>query len=98
MGPILNGIIVLLIGMLVVFSGMTIIICSVSICGKIMNKAENATKKVKTTVEPKVAQPVKVESDEVPEHIKAAIIAAISAYYFNTKSECDFIVRKIRRF
>ena len=97
MSPIINGVIVLILGMLVVFLGMIIIICSVSICGKIMNKTSNAPKKEKAIEVPQV-QTVAVENEEVPDHVKAAIIAAISAYYFNTKSECDFIVRKIRRF
>ena len=53
-------------------------------------------KKVEKVEEPKV-----VVEEGIPEKVKVAIIAAISAYYFNNsenKSNCDFVVKKIKRF
>ena len=98
--PVTNGLFVFVLGMIVVFGGMLIIIASVAICGKLMNKTAGE-KKVKPAKVKEVAQPAPVvqeQSEEIPTHIKAAIVAAISAYYFNQKSNCDFIVRKIKRF
>ena len=98
--PVANGLFVFVLGMLVIFFGMIIIVLSVTICGKIMNKTTEPKKKEEPKVveQPEVVESVSSESEEIPTHIKAAIVAAISAYYFNQKSECDFIVRKIRRF
>lgn len=98
--PVINGLFVFGLGMLVVFFGMIVIILSVSLCGKIMNKSNAPEKKAEVKPEPIAMQtqaPVE-ESEEIPAHVKAAIVAAISAYYFNQKSNCDFVVRKIRRF
>ena len=98
--PIVNGLFVLVLGILVIFIGMITIVLSVTICGKIMNKTTEPKKneQLKVVEQPKVVESVSSESEEIPTHIKAAIVAAISAYYFNQKSDCDFIVRKIRRF
>ena len=97
--PAANGLFVLVLGMIVIFLGMIVIVASVSICGKLMNKA-NGEKKAKPVKEVKAepAPVVQEQSEEIPTHIKAAIVAAISAYYFDQKSNCDFIVRKIKRF
>ena len=94
--PIVNGLFVFILGLLVVFFGMIIIITAVTICGKIFASTE--TKPQKKVEEPIIEQ-VKptTESEEVPEHVKVAIIAAISAYYFNAQSKCDFVVKKIKR-
>ncbi len=97
--PIVNGLFVFVIGILVVFLGMIIIVTAVSICGKLMNKATDKAKEKpvkEKVVETKPA--VTEQNEEIPTHVKAAIVAAISAYYFNQKSNCDFVVRKIRRF
>ena len=94
--PIVNGLFVFILGLLVVFFGMIIIITAVTICGKIFASTE--TKPQKKVEEPAIEQ-VKptTESEELPEHVKVAIIAAISAYYFNAQSKCDFVVKKIKR-
>ncbi|MBQ3234563.1 MAG: OadG family protein [Clostridia bacterium] len=96
--PIVNGLFVFVLGISVVFLGMIIIVLSVSICGKLMNKTANPPKKEEVVAQPIKTEPVEDKNEEIPTHVKAAIIAAISAYYFNQKSDCDFIVRKIRRF
>ncbi len=95
--PLGNGLFVFILGLSVVFLGMLIIIVSVSVCGKLMNKTtEIKPKKEKVEVVSQPA-PVVVQTDEVPAHVKAAIVAVISAYYFESKSNCDFVVKKIKR-
>lgn len=98
--PIVNGIFVFILGLAIVFLGMLIIVICVSICGKLLNRKED---KPKVKEEVQVVQEEVVsdvnETNEIPTHIKAAIVAAITAYYFESQqSKCDFIVKKIRRF
>ena len=92
--PLGNGLFVFILGLLVVFAGMLIIVLAVQLLGKVMNKPKKEVKDVKVEVQP---QPVNTPSDEIPDHIKAAIVAVISAYYFESKSSCDFVVKKIKR-
>ena len=101
--PIVNGIFVFILGLAIVFLGMLIIVICVSICGKLLSvkdKKDSVVKqeeKVEVVQEPVVSEVS--ESNEIPTHIKAAIVAAITAYYFESQqSKCDFIVKKIRRF
>ena len=105
MEPVPGGLYTFVLGMLVVFLGIAVIVIFVSIAGKIFSSGE--TKEVKEPKQPKVKveKPVVVEkveapvdNGEVPDHIKVAIVAAITAYYEEKKSNCDFIVKKIRRF
>ncbi|MCD8205273.1 MAG: OadG family protein [Clostridia bacterium] len=35
--------------------------------------------------------------DDIPDEVKAAIVAAITAYYTEADPECEFVVRRIRR-
>ena len=96
--PLLQGIFTFVLGMFVVFFGIAIIVVFVQFAGNIFNKTEKKeeVKKVEIVEEPKV-----VVEEGIPEKVKVAIIAAISAYYFNNnenKSNCDFVVRKIKRF
>ena len=92
-----NGLFVFVLGLLVVFFGMIIIILAVSLFGKILSAKDNKVQPPKT--EPKVETAPAVAEDEVSEEVKAAIVAAITAYYFNAKSKpCDFVVKRIKRF
>lgn len=92
--PLGNGIFVFILGLLIIFLGMLIIVLAVSICGKVFSKLEEAKKPVKKVeVKPVEAQ----NNEEIPTHVKVAIITAISAYYFNQKSKCDFVVKKIKK-
>lgn len=93
-----QGLFTFVLGMLVVFLGIAIIVIFVSLAGNVFNKSEK--KEEVKSVEVVEEAPVVVE-EGIPEHVKVAIIAAISAYYFNneeSKSNCDFVVRKIKRF
>ena len=93
-----QGLFTFVLGLLVVFLGIAIIVIFVSLAGSVFNKSEQ--KEEVKPVEVVEEAPVVVE-EGIPEHVKVAIIAAISAYYFNneeSKSNCDFVVRKIKRF
>ncbi len=98
--PVEAGLLTFVLGLLVTFFGITIIVICVSIAGKIFNKTSSSDKEVivKVKVEKPAPAPIK-QSDEVPEHVKVAIIAAITAYYYQDqpKSTCDFVVRRIKR-
>ena len=102
MEPVPGGLYTFVLGLLVVFLGITIIVIFVSIAGKIFSSGETKEpKQPKVKVEkPVVVEKVEapVDNGEVPDHIKVAIVAAITAYYEEKKSNCDFIVKKIRRF
>ena len=85
-------------GMLVVFLGIAIIVVFVSLTGNVFSKVDKQKVKQEQVknVEPKIPQ--NVNDKDIEEEVKVAIIAAISAYYFNkSNSKCDFIVRKIRK-
>lgn len=88
-------------GLLVIFFGMTVIILFLIIMGKIFDKI-NGKETKKFDSKPK-EEPVKQKADEVrqediDENIKVAIISAIYALLQQeNKSECEFIVRKIIR-
>ena len=99
--PLGNGLFVFVLGMLVVFLGMIIIILAVSLFGKIFSIDFSKLKKEKKAKKAPEAEvlPINESENEVPEHVKAAIVAAISAYYFNQKSKpCDFVVKSIKRY
>ena len=99
MEPVPGGLYTFVLGLLVVFLGITIIVIFVSIAGKIFSSSKTKEPKVKVE-KPVVVEKVEapVDNGEVPDHIKVAIVAAITAYYEEAKSNCDFGVKKIRRF
>ena len=96
------GLLTFVLGLLVTFFGIAVIVVFVTLAGMIFNKT---AKEPKAKVEKKEVknEPVKeeVQSDEISDTVKAAIIAAISAYYFvgeeGAKSKCDFVVKRIKR-
>ena len=95
------GLLTFVLGLLVTFFGIAVIVVFVTLAGMVFNKT---AKEPKAKVEKKEVknEPVKeeVQSDEIPDTVKAAIIAAISAYYFveeGSKSKCDFVVKRIKR-
>ena len=104
----LDGLLYALIGFAFVFIGIGILIGVVALIGFIMQKTdgkfENPIKKLfqkkKQENLPTVADNEIVsqpQKEEVPAEIKAAIIAAIMAYYTAEKPQCEFVVRKIKR-
>lgn len=94
-----------LIGFLVVFVGIVLIICIIWLIGLILRKTNNLAfltnrksgrkkDEVKADVQNK---DVSAESDDIPDGVKAAIIAAIFAYYSEEKPKCEFKVKRIKR-
>lgn len=95
-----DGALMLPMGLVVVFVGMTVIILAVMIAGYIMSKAaaKKADKLKDAPAAEAVSDPAKSADGEIPLEVKAAIIAAISAYYFaESEKKCDFVVKKIKR-
>ncbi len=91
-----------LLGMLVVFGGMIILVLCVAAFGKaadgIANKVEKSSDKKNQASEENVPQVTASQtSDEIPEDIKVAIVAAIAAYYETSGSKNEFTVRKIKK-
>lgn len=92
-----------LIGFLVVFIGIILIIAIIWLIGLLMRKTNNLAfltnigkKKKKREVEADKNE-VLTETDEIPDEVKAAIIAAIMAYYCEEKPKCEFKVKRIKR-
>lgn len=95
-----------LIGFAVVFLGIVLIIFIIWLIGLILRKTNNLAflsklniknrfkKKGQTVEQVQIAQK---EEDVIPDEVKAAIIAAVMAYYDSEKPECEFIVRRIKR-
>ena len=95
-----DGALMLPMGLVVVFVGMVIIILSVMLAGKVISKAsaKKTDKPSKSSEVAPAAEPAKSDNGEIPLEVKAAIVAAISAYYFTeSEKKCDFVVKKIKR-
>ncbi len=87
-----------LIGMLVVFLGMTVLILCVMGFGKIADSIARKTEKKAVKAEKPAEQTSEIKDDEsVPEDIRVAIVAAIAAYYAESGSKNEFKVRKIKK-
>lgn len=89
-----------LVGFLIVFAGIIIIIAVIWLIGLLMRKTDNLAFLTKRSKKTKVEnnQPLLLEqSDEIPDEIKVAIIAAIMAYYEQSAPECEFKVKRIKR-
>ena len=96
--PVIDGLFVFILGFSIVFLGMVIIVLAVTLFGKIFSITKTQPKKPKIETQPQVESNVLDNEEEIPEYVKVAIISAISAYYLNTNSKCDFVVKKIKRF
>lgn len=93
-----NGAYVFILGMLVVFFGITVIVLIISGIGKIMS-AKSVQPKEEEDEEPVydtalATQPV---YDGASPEVVAAITAVLSAYYFSNESNCEFKIKKIKR-
>ena len=96
-----------LLGFLIVIVGIALIIFIIWLLGLIMRKTNNlefATKRRKTKTQKQVVEPVQnievgepAHSDEIPDEVKAAIIAAITVYYEEKQEKCEFTVKRIKR-
>lgn len=90
-----------LIGFLVVFCGIVIIIFIIWLLGLILRKTNNLeflTKLGRKKPKPVETQVIITDNEEdVPDEIKAVIMAVIMTYYSDEKPECEFKVRRIKR-
>ncbi len=94
-----------LIGFGVVFAGIVLIIFIIWLIGLIMRKTDNLAflskikigKKQKKPDNTSAGQSVAESGEDVPAEVKAAIIAAIMAYYSEEAPKCEFKVKRIKR-
>lgn len=95
-----------LIGLIVVFVGIVLIIAIIWLVGLIMRKTNNLeflTKKrekkakVKKDTAETSTETAPSQQDEIPAEVKAAIVAAIMAYYQQSEEKCEFTVKRIKR-
>lgn len=93
-----------LIGFIVVFVGIIIIIGIIWLVGLIMRKTDNLAfltkkreKKVKTVQKEEVPSVAATSDDDIPDEVKAAIVAALMAYYQESEEKCEFTVKRIKR-
>ena len=88
-----------ILGVIVIFLGMTVLVLAVSGMGIAMKKFDDlkqGKKKIAKTVEVTKVEQL-TEDDEIPEHVKVAIVAAIAAYYADSGVKNEFKVKKIKR-
>ncbi len=96
-----------LIGFLVVFVGIALIIFIIWLVGFVMRKTNNLellTKKKEKGGEKPQISPESLASEkeaggeeDIPDEVKAAIVAAIMAYYQEKEEKCQFTVKRIKR-
>lgn len=92
-----------LIGFVIVFLGIVIIIAVIWLLGLLMRKTNNFAfltqrKNRKEQEKERITPSETAEGDnDVPDEVKAAIIAAIMAYYQTSKPQCEFKVKRIKR-
>lgn len=92
-----------LIGFVIVFIGIVIIIAVIWLLGLLMRKTNNFAfltqrKNRKEPEKERITSSDAAEGDnDVPDEVKAAIIAAIMAYYETSKPQCEFKVKRIKR-
>ena len=95
-----DGLLTFILGVFVVFFGIAVIVFFVWLFGYLFNKFTNRVKKPKKADKNAQTTPTQdvVEDGSIPEHVKVAIITAVTAYYFEQNNKkCDFTVRKIKK-
>ncbi len=90
-----DGLLTLLLGLLVTFLGILIIVLLVKLVGCFFVKGASSSKKQEIVEQTHNS----TCNEDIPDHVKVAIIAAITAYYSESenKTKSDFIVRRIKR-
>lgn len=83
------------IGLVVVFVGMALLIAVLYLVGFIIKKAENARRAAAERAT--ASAPVDENAEEIPEEVRAAIVAAVMSYYAEEKPHCDFVVKRIKK-
>lgn len=91
------------VGFCMVFVGIVIIIAVIWLVGFLLRKTDNfaflTRKKSKKSAQsqPAVQVTLAEESEDIPDEVKAAIVAAIMAYYTAEAPKCEFKVKRIKR-
>ena len=90
-----------LLGVAIVFVGIVIIILIIWLVGLLIRKTDNFKKiaalfKHEKKTE-KEQEPLTEAEEDIPDEVKAAIVAAIMSYYSAEKPKCDFVVKRIKR-
>ena len=83
-------------GMTIIFLGLAVLIWFIILEKYLVILFQKITKK-KIVNKVEIKKDESIEDDTLPDHIKAAIIAAISAYYVNKKDVPEFTVKRIKR-
>lgn len=93
-----TGLITFLLGLAMVFFGICVLIFFVWLIGNLLkkNKAPKVQKPANQPVEIATKQE-DVQDGDIPANVRVAIMAAIYAYYNQNNSQCEFIVKKIKR-
>lgn len=89
-----------LIGFVIVFAGIAIIIAIIWLIGLLMRKTDNLAFITKGHKRSKEAEPpveAPKDAEGIPDEVKAAIVAAIMAYYETEQPQCEFKVKRIKR-
>ena len=85
-----------LIGFMVVFLGIVLIIFIIWLIGLILRKTNNF--EFISIIRRKSYQKRKEKRErQAPDEVKAAIVAAIMAYYSEEKPKCEFRVKRIKK-
>ena len=94
-----TGFIGFFLGIAIVFLGIGVIVFVVWLVGKVLITSPSGKKKEKAVEPQPKPQPVPqvVSNDDIPDHVKVAIMAAIMAFYEQQNEKCEFTVRKIVR-
>ena len=90
------------IGFAVVFAGIILIILIIWLIGLLMRKTNNLEflnnlGKKKKQVKEQVVEENPSEDEEITPEVRAAIVAAIMAYYTQEQPKCEFRVKRIKK-
>lgn len=94
MGHGLTVLFTVVLGVLVIFLGMTIIITFLILMGRIFDFISNKQKK---ELKPQKEETSIVTEIGIDEKTRSAIIASIYMYYLQEDNNCEFIVRDIKK-
>lgn len=87
-----------LIGFLIVFAGIVLIIAIIWLLGLLMRKTDNlAFLRKGNKNKPEPVNTCEKADDGLPDEVKVAVIAAVTAYMDDEKPGCEFKIKKIKR-
>ena len=95
-GAFLDALLYAVVGFAVTFLGIAVLILLVWTVGKIISCVMGKRQAKKSTAIEQ-EQATAIDTGDISEEIRVAIIAAISAYYMNENSNCEFKVKRIKR-